>query len=194
MESTGLRKKGLFPFRSLPTTRPELCPEIKGSTATSTCSMSRSSEDIITKKINVCGNMRHQDLAKTNEPVVDNLHSYMSSIRGTASYWKQYTGDILAMILRLGVPTFFLTVSFDDLGSPDVLKAMWSSAHGITINMPDPLKMKFEERRDLLNSNPVAAARHFNLRAQELIRLLTTDNTIFGKPVSDYTFRVEFQD
>ncbi|OXA37426.1 ATP-dependent DNA helicase pfh1 [Folsomia candida] len=157
--------------------------------------LSRSEESIIQSKINVCGNMKYQDSENDNAPAAENLHLYMSAIRGSRSYWKKYTGDIMAMISRLGTPTFFLTVSYDDMGSPDVLTAMWKACHEKNDPLPNKIEdLPFEVRRELLNSNPVAAARHFNLRTQELIKLLTTDVTIFGKPVVDYTFRVEFQD
>ena len=32
----------------------------------------------------------------------------MSSIKVTASYWKKFKSEILAMLKQLGVPTFFL--------------------------------------------------------------------------------------
>lgn len=157
--------------------------------------LSRSEESIIRSKINVWGNMRYQDEQNDNAPAAENLHLYMSAIRGSKSYWKKYTGDIMAMITRLGPPTFFLTVSYDDMGSTDVLNAMWKASHAADDPPPEKIQdLPFEIRRDLLNFNPVAAARHFNLRTQELIKLITTDTTIFGGPVADYTFRVEFQD
>ncbi|OXA51126.1 ATP-dependent DNA helicase PIF1 [Folsomia candida] len=155
--------------------------------------LSRSEQSIMDSKIAVCANMKFQDQENENAPVAENIHLYMSAIRGSKSYWKKYTGDIMAMVTRLGPPTFFLTVSTDDIGSADILTAMWRASR----DEPVPANIQnlpYDERRELLNSNPVAAARHFNLRTQELIKLLTNDPTIFGKPVVDYTFRVEFQD
>lgn len=143
--------------------------------------LSRSEESIIQSKINICGNMQYQSEDNNNAPAAENLHLYMSAIRGSRSYWKKYTGDIMAMVTRLGPPTFFLTVSYDDMGSPDVLNAMWKASHARNDQPPDNIQdLPFDTRRELLNSNPVAAARHFNLRTQELIKLLTTDHTIFG--------------
>lgn len=125
--------------------------------------------------------MQYQSEDNNNAPAAENLHLYMSAIRGSRSYWKKYTGDIMAMVTRLGPPTFFLTVSYDDMGSPDVLNAMWKASHARNDQPPDNIQdLPFDTRRELLNSNPVAAARHFNLRTQELIKLLTTDHTIFG--------------
>ncbi|OXA59862.1 hypothetical protein Fcan01_06060 [Folsomia candida] len=155
--------------------------------------LSRSEQSIISSKIAVCGNMVYQDSANENVPAAENIHLYMSAIRGSKSYWKKYTGDIMALVTRLGNPTFFLTVSTDDIGSADILTAMWKASRNDPV--PEDIQaLPYEERRELLNSNPVAAARHFNLRTQELIKLLTSDPTIFGRPVNDYTFRVEFQD
>lgn len=155
--------------------------------------LSRSEQSIINSKIAVCGNMKFQDDTNENAPAAENIHLYMSAIRGSKSYWKKYTGDIMALVTRLGPPTFFLTVSTDDIGSIDILTAMWKSSRDDPVP-PNIQSLPYDKRRELLNSNPVAAARHFNLRTQELIKLLTSDPTIFGGRVIDYTFRVEFQD
>ena len=41
--------------------------------------------------------------------------SFMSSVKGTLSYWKQFLYDVLAMVKQLGIPTFFLRLSCADL-------------------------------------------------------------------------------
>ena len=45
----------------------------------------------------------------------DNKFSFMSSLKGTPAYWKQFLLEVLAMVKQLGVPTFFLTLSCADL-------------------------------------------------------------------------------
>ena len=37
-----------------------------------------------------------------------NAFSFMSSVKGTPSYWKQFLYDVLAMVKQLRIPTFFL--------------------------------------------------------------------------------------
>ena len=45
----------------------------------------------------------------------DNAFSFMSSVKGTPAYWKQFFLEVLAMVKQLGVPTYFLTLSCADL-------------------------------------------------------------------------------
>ena len=45
----------------------------------------------------------------------DNAFSFMSLVKGTPAYWKQFLYDVLAMVKQLGIPTFFLTLSCADL-------------------------------------------------------------------------------
>ena len=40
---------------------------------------------------------------------------FMNLIRGTLVYWKTFRYEVLAMIKQLGCPTFFLTLSCEDL-------------------------------------------------------------------------------
>ena len=39
----------------------------------------------------------------------------MNTIKGIPAYWKKFLHDILAMIKQLGLPTFFLALSYADL-------------------------------------------------------------------------------
>ena len=45
----------------------------------------------------------------------DKVFSFMSSIKGTPAYWKNFLHQVLAMVRQLGTPTFFLTLSCADL-------------------------------------------------------------------------------
>ena len=40
----------------------------------------------------------------------DNGFSFMSSVKETPAYWKQFVYDVFAMVKQLGIPTYFLTV------------------------------------------------------------------------------------
>ena len=46
---------------------------------------------------------------------IDNAFSFMTSVKGTPPYWKQFLYDVLAMVKQLGIPTYFLTLSCADL-------------------------------------------------------------------------------
>ena len=45
----------------------------------------------------------------------DNTFSFISSVKRTPAYWKQFFYDVLAMVKQLGKPTYFLTFSCADL-------------------------------------------------------------------------------
>ena len=45
----------------------------------------------------------------------DNVFPFMSSVKGTPEYWKQFLYDVLAIVKQLGIPTYFLTLSCADL-------------------------------------------------------------------------------
>ena len=44
-----------------------------------------------------------------------NAFSFLSSVKGTPTYWKQFLYDVLAIIKQLGIPTYFLTLPCADL-------------------------------------------------------------------------------
>ena len=50
------------------------------------------------------------DFKKTVERFVasDNAFSFMNSVKGTPTYWKQFLYSVLAMVRQLGIPTYFL--------------------------------------------------------------------------------------
>ena len=50
----------------------------------------------------------------------DNAFSFMSSVKGTPAYLKQFSYDVLAMVKQLGIPTYFLTLPCADLRWEDL--------------------------------------------------------------------------
>ena len=54
----------------------------------------------------------------------DQAFRFMSSVKGTPSYWKNVKSGVLAMVKQLGVPTFFLTLSCADLRWKEFLEIM----------------------------------------------------------------------
>ena len=45
----------------------------------------------------------------------EDAYSFMSSVKGSAAYWKNMLSDVLAMVKQLGIPSFFFTLSCADL-------------------------------------------------------------------------------
>jgi hypothetical protein len=179
--------------------------------------LNRVEEDQIRKKIAICANMKTaQDVEGNDEhfPGLSNVHTYMSSIRGSASYWKQYAGDLIAMIKQLGLPTFFITFSSDDLNSSDSLAGLLlaqslrgTSDPSLVQSVREGIRdenycrlqdivsnLSYEKRSELLNNHPVSASLHFNRRCQEIVKMMCKNGELlFGYPVLDWSYRVEFQ-
>jgi len=153
-------------------------------------SLCRIEENLIRNKISVCSNVVRQDYEDRQLNASVNLHFYMRCIRGTSSYWRVYTADILCMIRTLGAPKLFLTISYDDTNAEDLIKMLYHVQYG---RDTDVSKLTYEEKRNLLNSHPIYAARHYNHRIQAFIQLFKDDETLFGRRVSHHTVRIEFQ-
>ena len=47
---------------------------------------------------------------------------FMKNIRGTPAYWKDQLLDLLARINTLGPPTFFLTLTANDMHWPELFQ------------------------------------------------------------------------
>ncbi|OXA43510.1 hypothetical protein Fcan01_21708 [Folsomia candida] len=129
------------------------------------------------QKIAICC---HQKLQGDPNGQEDNLaardpHVYMSAIRGTSAFWRKYTGDLIAMVKSLGVPTFFFTFSYDDLNSSDSVNALLKAKNGADTPECDPSTIPYDERKQMLNDDPA------------------NGQSIFGLPLIDYSIRVEFQ-
>ena len=48
-------------------------------------------------------------------PSNENAFHFMSSVKGTPAYWKQFLHEVLPMVKQLGISTYFLTLSCADL-------------------------------------------------------------------------------
>ena len=78
-------------------------------------------------------------------------------MRGTIAYWQRAKMDLLAMFRTLGPPTFFITLTADDMNWPDLLYVLAKRA-GMDISMEVVESMSSEQKRELLCSDPVTTA------------------------------------
>lgn len=154
--------------------------------------LSRVEAHIIQQKIAVVGNVVANDgnVGQNEDNRIagfDNIHLYMQAIRGSAAYWGKYKMNVLGLIEQLGDPTFFLTISYDDLNSVDALTALWKAKHGFAEELPfSPAEMTYDDRKDLLNEQPIAAARHFHNRMNIIIDLLRKHSVSFWVQASRF--------
>lgn len=126
----------------------------------------------------------------TPQGLVDNIHLTMRNIRGSAAYWKRCCAELIAMVRSLGAPTWFATFSCNDLNWEDMTKALLIADGRFDI---EPEELSYQERLELVEKYPVVISRQFMLRVSALISFIKCNNEIFGGPVVDYWYRIEFQ-
>ena len=56
----------------------------------------------------------------------ENAYSFLSSVKGTPAYCKQFLFEVLAMVKQLGIPTYFLKLSCADLIWNELSKAFFN--------------------------------------------------------------------
>ncbi|XP_078582369.1 uncharacterized protein LOC144865469 isoform X1 [Branchiostoma floridae x Branchiostoma japonicum] len=118
----------------------------------------------------------------------DEGYRFLQPVRGTPQFWDKALNELYAMIRQLGIPTWFATFSAADLRWPEVLEAIRQD-HG-TVPVSD---LSWEERCDILKSNPVTAARMFDRRVKLFFKhLIKSPSQPIGEVIDTFT-RTEFQ-
>ena len=154
-----------------------------------------SSINIAMKKVRsntLTAGMLSQNFKETVKSFVanDKAYSFMSDIKGTPAYWKKFLFEVLAMVKQLGLPTYFMTLSCADLRWNE-LPTIISRLNGMNMSEEEIKQMDYRTRCDLLNSNPVLLARHFQYRVEVFFKEIVVDGPL-GK-VTYQVIRVEFQ-
>ena len=54
----------------------------------------------------------------------EQTYKFLKNIRGSPAYWQNELYDVLAMLHKLGIPTWFLTLSPADLHWPEMIQAV----------------------------------------------------------------------
>ena len=117
---------------------------------------------------------------------------FMNQIKGTPAYWKKFQREVLAMVKQLGCPTFFLTLSCADLRWNELVEII-SKLNSLGLTKENVEGLNYFERCNILNSNAVLLARHFQHRVEIFFKeiLIIRDGSL-GK-VKYYAIREEFQ-
>ncbi|CAG5002806.1 unnamed protein product [Parnassius apollo] len=114
---------------------------------------------------------------------VEDLHLYLKNLRGSAAYWRSALSDLIAQIRCLGPPTYFVTLSCNDLYWKDMKRGLLVSDGKQHI---DPDDIDIQETQRLIEMYPVVVSRHFMVRVNALMQFLKTDTEIFGGKVKDH--------
>ena len=120
----------------------------------------------------------------------DNAFSFMSSVKGTPAYWKQFLYDVLAMVKQLGIPTYFLILSCAELRWEE-LPYIINKLNNLGLSEKELKNLSYQERCNLLNNNRVLVARHFQYKAEVFFKEIILDGSL-GK-TRYYAIRIEFQ-
>ena len=104
----------------------------------------------------------------------DNEFSFMSSVKGTPAYWKQFLYDVLAIVKQLGIPTYFLTLSCADLRW-EQLPYFINKLNSLDLSDDELKNVSCQERCNLLNNNPVLVARHFQNKVEVFFKEIILD-------------------
>ena len=121
----------------------------------------------------------------------DNAFSFMSSVKGTPAYWKQFLYDVLAMVKQLGIPTYFLILSCAELRWEE-LPYIINKLNNLGLSEKELKNLSYQERCNLLNNNRVLVARHFQYKAEVFFKEIILDGSL-GK-TRYYAIRIEFQE
>ena len=117
----------------------------------------------------------------------------MHNLRGTAAYWQRCKLEVFAMIDTLGPPTWFLTLSADDIIWPDMLVLLANEAGMSHVSLENVHTLSATERCRVVAENPVTVARHFSHRFAMFVKHVLKGT---AKPISevvDLFWRIEFQ-
>ncbi|XP_066283397.1 uncharacterized protein [Branchiostoma lanceolatum] len=118
----------------------------------------------------------------------DQGYRFLQPVRGTPQFWDKTLNELYAMIRQLGIPTWFATFSAADLRWPEVLEAIRQDHSTVPAS-----ELSWEERCNILKSNPVTAARMFDHRVKLFFEhLIKSPSQPIGEVVDTFT-RTEFQ-
>ena len=122
----------------------------------------------------------------------DQAYLFLRQIPGTPPYWQKFMYEVVAMVKQLGIPTWFMTLSCADLRWNELFQIV-ARTQGRDITEEEVEALSYVERCQMLNSNPVVTAKHFQHRVETFFSevLLNQSNPI-GK-ITYYALRIEFQ-
>ena len=81
------------------------------------------------------------------------------------------------MLRTLGPPTFFITLTADNMNWPDLLYVLAKRA-GMNISKEEVNSMSSEQKQELLCSDPFTTARHFSQRFTKFIAFLKSFQSV----------------
>ena len=100
--------------------------------------------------------------------------------------------DLISMYRNLGPPTYFITLSADDMNWPDLMYVL-AKRDGLNLTEEQVHDLPSSKHQRLLCNHPVIVAQHFSHRFNSFVNHVIKGE---GQPIGevvDYFWRVEFQ-
>ena len=129
-----------------------------------------------------------QNPTNTDDSLQNNSYMFMKNIRGTPAYWKDQLLDLLARINTLGPPTFFLTLTANDMHWPELFQLIDNNLTNEEIS-----QMTSCQKLELLRRHPLHAVMFFERRLDSFINNIIKGSSKPLGNVNDYWLRIEFQ-
>ena len=115
---------------------------------------------------------------------------YELSKRNT-SILEQFLYDVLAMVKQLGIPTYFLTLSCSDLRW-EQLPNFINKLNNLGLSGKELKNLSYQEKCNLLNTNLVLVARHFQYKVELFFKEIIIDGPLGKRRY--YALRIRFQE
>ena len=131
-----------------------------------------------------------EDLIKRDEG-----YAVFKNLRSSPSYWKERTKKVLAMIRQQGKCAFFITFSAAETKWAELLVMLMKIVKNEDITEDEALKLTFQQKADLISSDPVTCMRHFDHKFRALLHLILKPEGGLFSPYAlvDFFTRLEFQ-
>ena len=114
-------------------------------------------------------------------------------LKNSPTYLETKKKDAFAMIRQLGLPTCFMSLSSADKRWSDLINMLSSLNQRFEYSEYEIQNLTWEQEIKLVQKDPVTCSRYFHHRAQQFIKIvLKISHGCLGK-VTDYFYRVEFQ-
>ena len=118
----------------------------------------------------------------------------LRSIRSSPQYWEWKKMEINAMIRQIGCPTFFITLSPQEIEWNELIVILVFALEQREISLDEAKIMDREKKIELVRNDPITVARYFESRMNEMLKYIFHPNGPFKEnKVLDYFWRIEFQ-
>ena len=119
----------------------------------------------------ISGNLISNFNEKVKEFIAsDRAFTFMISIKGTQAYWNKFLFDVLAMVKKLGAPTFFMTPSWFEME--------WASFYNKWVKIFKNGPSKICRRHSVKTFNWYGLHKHGLVKLYQLHRHSRTPETI----------------